>query len=226
VEAERKLADQRLKEWSKDQEEYTEKQFQEVQKRKQEQTKPQTMDPGLELRKLREGTRLTMLDRLRMRELEEAETERRDQEAKESYEAEQRKKAEELEKSRPEREKAIAMIRRKSLRAGERQRQEERAVELVKQEFREKLRSIGAQIEAINSRMIKLAEIEKTLPPWRSLDPSPTDLEQMKNSAEKKKLKRTREEIIQRMDEEVERVTRILKLNWLQEDEDQKNGIS
>jgi hypothetical protein len=33
--AERKLADQRMKEWSKDQEEYTEKQYQEIQKRKE-----------------------------------------------------------------------------------------------------------------------------------------------------------------------------------------------
>jgi hypothetical protein len=33
--AERKLADQRMKKWSKDQEEYTEKQYQEIQKRKE-----------------------------------------------------------------------------------------------------------------------------------------------------------------------------------------------
>jgi hypothetical protein len=32
--AERKLADQRMKEWSKDQEEYTERQYQEIQKRR------------------------------------------------------------------------------------------------------------------------------------------------------------------------------------------------
>jgi hypothetical protein len=36
----KKIADQRLKEWSKDQKEYAEQQFQEVQKRKQEQKEP------------------------------------------------------------------------------------------------------------------------------------------------------------------------------------------
>jgi hypothetical protein len=48
-EAERKLADDRMKEWSKDQEEYADRQFQEVEKRKQEQTEPRTkvaVDPG------------------------------------------------------------------------------------------------------------------------------------------------------------------------------------
>jgi hypothetical protein len=33
-EAERKLADERMKEWSKNQEEYTEKQFREIEERK------------------------------------------------------------------------------------------------------------------------------------------------------------------------------------------------
>jgi hypothetical protein len=45
----RKICDQRLEEWSKDQEEYAEKQFQEVQKKLQEQKEPRTkgaVDPG------------------------------------------------------------------------------------------------------------------------------------------------------------------------------------
>jgi hypothetical protein len=45
----RELAEQRMEEWSKDQEEYTERQFQEVQKRKQEHKEPRAkvaVDPG------------------------------------------------------------------------------------------------------------------------------------------------------------------------------------
>jgi hypothetical protein len=48
-EAERKLADERMKEWSKDHEEYAEQQLREVQKRKQEQKEPRSkvaVDPG------------------------------------------------------------------------------------------------------------------------------------------------------------------------------------
>jgi hypothetical protein len=47
--AERKLADERMKEWSKDQEEYTEREFQRVQKLKQDQKEPReevAVDPG------------------------------------------------------------------------------------------------------------------------------------------------------------------------------------
>jgi hypothetical protein len=72
-EAERKLADQRMKEWSKDQEEYTERQFQEIEQKKKE------------LKTQAEGAAR-----------EKAEIERQNQEAREKIEAEQHKKEEKI----------------------------------------------------------------------------------------------------------------------------------
>jgi hypothetical protein len=90
-EAERKLADERMKEWSKDQEEYTERQFQEVQKKQQEQKMPRAkgaVDPGPETPDPREEEK-----RKRVEDLSRKHQEKNEKRWARELEEEERKKA-------------------------------------------------------------------------------------------------------------------------------------
>jgi hypothetical protein len=161
--AERKLADQRLKEWSKDQEEYTERQHQEVQ-RKREEAKAEhpEEEEKSELQKLLdriEADRLRGTQRVERRETqqetarrkakEEAESKRR-REIQEKVLAdlekrEQEKREEEARKQRRYQEKMEERIRLKKAREEraakekEKQAEKERKIEEIRASFAEKI---------------------------------------------------------------------------------------
>jgi hypothetical protein len=191
------MADQRLREWSKDQEEFTEKQYQEVQRRLQEQKEPrakEAVDPG-------------------PRKLSPKEQERQGQEARERSQTEQRRE-EEMEKLRRE--------ARRVEKEKERQKEELELIREVGEKYREPLTSTLTRLKEVEK---ELAEIRTTRRnnaglPW----PKVNELIERSNrlAKEEREILRERETLVRNLDTEREERIKAMKYGWQLEDEQER----
>jgi hypothetical protein len=235
-----KLADERMKDWSKDQEEYTEKQFKEVEEKRKSVPKTPIIEMGLSERlavykevehaespsqamvDLIERERLEYAERRRREELqnqairEKAEAERREREAKAEIE---RKAALKIQDEKAAREKAE--IERRNQEAKEKaliqKNEENEAAEKIRQkyqaclqQFRDWLQEIEEKRETIKSKMIDKSGRTSLIPYADHL----RNLEIAKLNREEKQIKENEASQIFYMEQNMEEARAIVRKKW------------
>jgi hypothetical protein len=195
-EAERELADQRMKVWSKDQEEYTEREFQRVEKLKQEQRESQV--------------KVAVVPGLSAKELREAELERRNEEERAKFIAEQKKIVEARAGKDAE---EADRVKRNSVVYARREKEAEDAEIALREEFRALLSPIIAKIEALKGRQAKINKLGKKAA-------GETKESEAAIATEKRELKQRRDTIRERMEEERESRKWYREQKWKEEDDE------